>query len=164
MNLKVSEAVKKLLQASKSEGTWSQYRFSLSKWTQYCVENNWCPDEINISHYLEFLHSLYKKGLSYSTINTARSTLSTVYGKIDNVPIGEHTHIIDFMKGVSRLRPVQACYTVTWDCNVVLNYLKSIDNTSCSLKELSLKLVSWLALRTGQRVQTLVSIKLNNIK
>lgn len=117
----------------------------------------------NISNYLEFLSSLYNEGSSYSTVNTARSALSTIFGNIDGVPLGEHKLIVDLMKGISRLRPVKPRYNVTWNPDVVLKYLRGIVTETCSLKDLTLKLVSLLALCTGQRVQTLSNILLSNI-
>lgn len=160
----MSDNVIKLLQASKSKGTWMQYKSSIEKWTLFCKSKLWCPDEKNINHYLEFLSSLYEKGFSYNTVNTARSAFSAVFGKVEGVQIGEHKLVIDLMKGISRLRPAKPRYSFTWDPDLILRYIKSIVTQDCSLKELTFKLVSLLALCTGQRVQTLVNIRLSNIK
>lgn len=110
------------MEASKSKGTWSQYNSSLEKWKTFCKDNNWSPEEKIVEHYLEFLTSLYDKGLSYNTINTARSALSSSYGKIDGVAIGEHRLIVDLLKGISRLRPIQPRYNITWDPDKVLSF------------------------------------------
>lgn len=162
-NLNLSENTINLLKSSKSDGTWSQYKSSLDKWTSFCTKMHWNPEEKNIIHYVEFLSNLYTIGLSYNTINTARSAFSSVFGKVDNVPIGENKLIVDLMKGISRLRPVTPRYNITWDPDKVLLFLKSILIESCSLKDLSFKLIGLLALCTGQRVQTLTYIKLSNI-
>lgn len=90
--------------------------------------------------------------MGYSAINTARSALSSLIGKIDGCPIGEHKLIVDFMKGVGRLRPVRARYSVTWNPDKVLNYLRTIKLDECSLKQIALKLIALMALSTGQRV------------
>lgn len=105
---------------------------------------------------------MYEKGSSYMTINSARSALSTVFSDSERLSIGEHKLIVRFMKGVSRLRPPAPRYSVTWDASKVLNYLHSLSST-LSFKETTLKLVSLLALVTGQRVQTLTAIKLSDI-
>nr|CAI5833870.1 unnamed protein product [Callosobruchus analis] len=69
-----------------------------------------------------------------------------------------------FLKGVSRLRPATPKYNTTWDPQQVLSYLEEIDLTGESdLKHLSQKLVTLLALVTGQRAQTLALIKIKNI-
>lgn len=130
------------MEASKSKGTWSQYNSSLEKWKTFCKDNNWSPEEKIVEHYLEFLTSLYDKGLSYNTINTARSALSSSYGKIDGVAIGEHRLIVDLLKGISRLRPIQPRYNITWDPDKVLSFLKNIPTETCSLKDLSFKLLA----------------------
>lgn len=117
--------------------------------------------EVNISHYLIFLSKLYYDGLSYFVLNSTRSALSSVFGKIDNCAIGEHKLIVDFMKGVSRLRPPRPRYDFTWNPDLVLKFLKGW--TEFSLKIVTLKSIALLALCTGQRVQTLCSIKLNDI-
>jgi len=67
------------------------------------------------------------------------------------------------MKGVGRLRPPKAKYNVTWDPSTVLALLESWDSETVTLKLITLKTVSLLALVTSQRVQTLVDIKLSNI-
>lgn len=119
--------------------------------------------EPNVTNCLIFLTSLYNKGLSYSAINTCRSTLSSMLGEINGVAIGQHKLVVNFMKGVSRLRPAAPRYSITWNPDAVLIYMRTLETNSCSLKELSLKLVGLLALATGQRVQTIVSIQISNI-
>lgn len=54
-------------------------------------------------------------------------------------------------------------YNVTWPVSSVLSFLESMDDNSCSLRELSKKLVTLLALTTGQRVHTLCAIAIRNI-
>lgn len=120
----------------------------------------WQPD---INAVLKFLTYLFSLNLSYSALNTARSTLSTVLGRFEGCPLGEHKLVVDFMKGVSKLRPPAPRYHVTWDPDSVLTRLALWKTADCNLKSLSLKLVALLALCTGQRVQTLASIDLCNI-
>jgi len=97
------------------------------------------------------------------TINTARSALSSVFGNIDGVPIGEHKLIVTFMKGVSKLRPACPRYDVTWNPDTVLSMLRTWPTQNCDLQKLTFKVVALLALVTGQRVQTLSSIKISEI-
>ena len=44
---------------------------------------------------------------------------------------------------------------MTWDVNKVLIYLKSISTTECSLKDLTLKLVTKMSLVSARRGQTI---------
>nr|CAI5838358.1 unnamed protein product [Callosobruchus analis] len=64
----------------------------------------------------------------------------------------------------ANLRPAQPKYAFTWDPHQVLTYLESLDEMlDNSLKTLSYKLVTLIALVTGQRLQTLYSIKVSDI-
>jgi len=153
----------KIIEASKSKGTWTQYNSVFRKWNEYCKLQKLDTSKPNVNNVLEFLTSLYKANLGYSVVNTARSALSSLLGSVDGKPIGEHKLVLDFMKGVSRLRPAAPRYSITWDPDIVLKFLSSLETSKCTLKDLTMKIVALLALCTGQRVQTLSSIELANI-
>jgi hypothetical protein len=88
-----------------------------------------------------------------------------MFGKVDNYVLGEHPLICRLVKGIGRLRPPLPRYQSTWDVNLVLNLFKEFpSNDKLNLKDLTLKLVSLLALASGQRAQTLSGINLDNIK
>ena len=59
----------------------------------------------DVVHILVFFSELYTEGLAYSAINTARSALSSFLGLTEKEPIGSHSLVIRFMKGVARNRP-----------------------------------------------------------
>jgi hypothetical protein len=64
------------------------------------------------------------------------------------------------MKGVCENRPSLSRYSATWDIAVVLKYLgKMHPADKLSLKELTLKVVTLLALLSGQRRQTATCAK-----
>lgn len=85
-------------------------------------------------------------------------------GYVEGVRIGEHELIKRFMKGVFKLRPSVPRYSSTWDPAIVLNFLEALpENNELSLKQISFKTLGLLALATGQRVQSLASIKIDNI-
>lgn len=65
------------------------------------------------------------------------------------------------MRGIYKQRPPKPKYDVTWDPKLVLKYLESLPNTD--LKTISSRLVTMMALATGQRLQTLSLIKCSNI-
>ena len=52
-----------------------------------------------------FLGWLYNKGLSYSTICSYRSAISSYQDLVDGVRVGEHPTLIELLKGVFNLRP-----------------------------------------------------------
>jgi site-specific recombinase XerD len=153
-----------ILNASCTDSTWKQYSISIKKWITFCQQSGIKPQAPSIQEILKFLASLYESNMSYMSINSARSALSTYLGRIDENIIGENVLIKRFMKGVWRLRPPNPKYNVTWDVNLVFELFKLWpESSSLPLQPLSYKLVSLIALTTGQRVQSLIKIKLENI-
>nr|CAH7761122.1 unnamed protein product [Callosobruchus chinensis] len=60
------------------------------------------------------------------------------------------------------LRPSRPRYTATWDPTPLLNCIENLP-LPLSLKTLSYKLTTLLALITGERLQTISLIRLSNI-
>ena len=92
---------------------------------------------------LGFLMALHNKGLSYSTISTARSTLSNVIvsGECEN--FGNHSLVSRFMKSVFLLDKPMPKYDCTCDVSVVLKYLETLyPHSDITLENLTLKLVT----------------------
>ena len=50
----------------------------IKKWTEFCSNRGIRYQEASLGVDIEFLASMYKSGIGYSAINTARSALSTV--------------------------------------------------------------------------------------
>lgn len=114
---------------------------------------------------LDFLTELFDAGLSYDTINIARSTLSSLGIMLDGFVIGQHPMVKRFCNGVYNLRPSRARYKETWDVNLVLTYLKSLpDVRSLTLKTLTLKLAMLIALTQASRVQSLKLLTLEGLR
>jgi hypothetical protein len=135
------EAVSRIVQAWRP-GTQKQYT------VRYYLQsiNHISP---NVGTAIDFLHEFYK-GLSYRTLNTLRSALSSVVQPIDNFTFGNHALVTRYMQGVFVNRPAQPRYKQIWDVSVVIKYLKSlVDNTYNS------PLLMLLALVTAQRCQTI---------
>ena len=113
---------------------------------------------------LEFLMDLFETGLSYSSINTARSALSTIVTFPNGESLGKHPLISRFLRGVFVMRPSFPRYQSIWDASVVLRSFDSMEsNSQLSLRHLSYKAVTLLALLTAQRVQTLHVLMLDDI-
>lgn len=154
----------KILNASCSSSTWNNYKSVLRKWNEFTIKNRSSYNSPSVSDVLLFFTNLYESGLGYSSINLARSALSTVIGMLDGVKLGEHVLVKRFLRGVYKLRPPVPRYKVTWDAGLVLNLFNQWpDNSNLSLVKLSHKLVGLLALCTGQRVQTIHSISVDDI-
>ena len=61
-----------------ASGTRKQYKIYFKQWTTFCKTQPVDISSASIKDGTEFLLSLYKKGLGYSAINTARSMLSNI--------------------------------------------------------------------------------------
>lgn len=93
----------------------------------------------------------------FGSFNSHRAALSLLTSK----NLAGDIQLKRFMKGVFRLRPPKPRYECTWNPEKVLLFFQISDNTS--LKILSYKTITLLALATAQRIQTLSLIKLRHI-
>lgn len=119
----------------------------------------------SIEMVINFLLSLYQDGNHYSAIGTARSALSSFYSVYSNgkLDIGNNLLIKKFMKGVYNKRPVFPKYVSTWNPDIILSYLSSLDK-QLTLLQLSQKTCMLLLLLTGQRGQTIHLLQIQDIK
>lgn len=94
-----------ILMASWRKSTGKQYTTYLSRWVTYCKNKQLDVTHATINDGLDFLTLLYKQGVGYSAINTARSALSSVITPADKTTFGEHPLVTRFLKGTFELRP-----------------------------------------------------------
>ena len=135
------------------------------RWIKFCNNKQIDIHCNRIEVVLLFLQELKDEGLGYNAINLARSCLSLYLDKVEGLSIGNHPLCVRFLKAVSKLRPPMPKYNVVWDPSKVLDVFRNWDtNDKISLKLLSVKLVCLLMLCTGQRVQTIHLIKVENVK
>ena len=115
---------------------------------------------------VDFLAMLCDSGLSYSSVNTARSCLSSLLQLSDvNIPFGQLPVVKRFMKGVYELKPSFPRYKSIWDVSKVLNYLRTKPHVSeISLKELTLRLNFLLCILSGQRCQTIQLLRIDQME
>ena len=145
-------------------GTKRQYQIYIKKWIHFCYQRKSDPMQLHEVVVIEFLTKLFEDGQSYSSLNSARSALSSFLCSDSGLTIGKFPAVIRFMKGVYELKPPIPKYSVIWDVNIVLNYLKLLGpNERLTLFCLSHKLLMLLALSTGQRAQTLHKVDIRNI-
>lgn len=114
----------------------------------------------SIENVLEFLALELESTNTYSTLNSTRSAISLVV----NSAIGDNELVKRFCKGVSCTKPPRPRYDHIWDPAPVISKLKMLfpyDNLT--IEEITKKLVVLLALGSGQRCQTLASIKISQI-
>lgn len=144
--------------------TQRQYKVYIDQWVRFCHRRQVDLFQPTVKVVISFLSELFQRGAGYSTINTARSALST-FVFLHDVPVGQHPLVKQFLKGCFNLRPALPKYEVTWDVEVLLKHLRSLSPVKyLNLMKLSCKLVTLLALLTGQRGQTLHLIDIRNVR
>ena len=101
-----------ILMASWRKSTGKQYTSYLSRWVTYCKNKQLDVTHATINDGLDLLTLLYKQGVGYSAINTARSALSLVITPADKTTFGEHPWVSRFLKGTFELRPSLPRYSI----------------------------------------------------
>ena len=151
--------------ASWRVGTQSQYQSMILRWLNFSAQQ-WC-DYLSpqLSFPMNFLSEIFNLGLSYSSINTARSALSSIsYLDQDYVPFGQLPIVTRYMKEIFKLRPSFQRYKSIWNVNIAFNYIRTRpDLQALGLKDISKRVVFLLCLLSGQRCQTLCKLLLTNM-
>ena len=112
---------------------------------------------------LDFLASLYERGLGYSAVNTARSALST-FAFIDGKPAGQHPLVTRLLKGIFNSRPSLPRNNITWDPEILLRLLRKMSPVAkLNLFQISLKTTALIWLLSGQRCQSLHLLDIRNV-
>ena len=99
-----------------------QYCGYIKQWLSYCREKQINQVHASLVNVSDFWTKLFEEGLSYSSLNSARSSLSALGLCFDDIIVGSHPTIILLMRGVYNLRPQQQKFVHIWDTNVVLCY------------------------------------------
>ena len=160
----MKKEVKDLIVNSWAENTRKQYKTYYDQWIEFCKSNKVCTNNASIAEGSEFLFALYKKGLSYSVINTARSMLSMLLNTYNGIEFGKHPIITRMRKGIFRNRPALPRYVATYDPDIVLSFLRVLPSwENITLKWLTLKTTTILALLSGHRCQSLNSLTLDHM-
>lgn len=141
-------------------------------WTRFSSwYNKWaCGDSrITVNAICEFLLFLFRaqnsKGDDYSgeALNLFRSALS-FFLKLDFPNLGYDNTITRLFKYFYKSRPSFPRYTVTWDVGKVLHFLAAWHPPeSLSIRELTLKTVTLVALTCSDRAQTIQAMKSNRV-
>ncbi|KAJ8914745.1 hypothetical protein NQ315_017456 [Exocentrus adspersus] len=149
-----------VLISSITKNTLKQYNNCYKKWWIHCKQNEHQMYTYNLQSALEFLHFHFSSGVSYSTLNCYKSALSLILDINDS----DERILKRFLKGAFNIKPSSPRYSITWDPRPVLEHLETLmPLTSLTLQNLTLKLVTLLALISAHRIQTLTKISLENI-
>ena len=99
--------------------TRKQYKTYFGQWKELCQDRNLSSTNASISEGSEFLHTLYKKGLSYSVVNTTRSMLFMILPECNGTEFGKHLIVARMLKEMFRNRPALPRYMVTYDPDLI---------------------------------------------
>ena len=122
------------------------------------------PFSTTLKNVLQFLTDLHASGKSYSTVNIHRSMLSKTLDPVDGVAIGEHPLVVRLMRGCYHQNPPQPRYSEIWDPEKVSSFIGSLgENRNLTLKVLTSKLVTLIALATWMRVVEVTAISFQSI-
>ncbi len=159
----LTDPVVEFLMDSWRSGTKRQYECQLSKWIVYCASNDVNCFEPTLNQVLEFLLENFQKGLGYSSLNTIRSALSA-FIQCNGRPIGQDPLVTRFMRSVYNRRPNIPRSNVTWDVNVVLEYLAQIGPAKkIPIWQLTKKVLALMAILSGVRGQSLFLLDVHNM-
>ena len=153
--------------ASWRKGTFSNYSLYKSKWFKFASFNKVSPVEPPVQVALAFLTSLVRQGKSFNQICMARSILSSVINQQQNVNFGNISIVKGYMKGIFENNPTLPKFQFTWNVSLLFNYFRNMQEIqSLDIQKLTQKLVMLMALISGggQRVQTIHSIRISDIK
>ena len=131
----------------------------------FCTSREVNPLCGTVTNGIDFLVTQYKRGLTYSSLNTARCALSTVILLPNGITFGNHPLVTRLMKGVFESRPTLPRYNSIWNVSTVLDFIKTLGpNEELSLKNVTLKCVTLVALLSGQRCQTIHALRISGMK
>ena len=97
----ISQSAVNIIMSAWRKSTQSQYQCHIKRWHTFCNEQNKDPYYTDEAEILEFLAAMHDQHLSYSTINIAKSAISTfAVSQEKNAPIGNSELVKGFMKGL----------------------------------------------------------------
>ena len=165
MQTDISSKAADIIMQSWSEGSIKQYSTYLRTWMELCGKWNTNPYDPPITRVLDYLTSLFERGLRYDAINTAKSAISAIATPKNGISLGSQPLISRFMKGIFKSRPPTPRYQSTWDIQPMLSHLVSLGPaTEMDLKSLTHKLVMLIALVSAQRTQSIHLLDLHFMK
>ena len=111
----------------------------------------------------KYLIELFDMGIKSGSLNSIRSAIS-FFTQNSSLDLGNHPVVTRCFKSFYRMRPQFPRYMVTWDVGKVLNFLAAWHPPEeLSMKQLTLKTVSLIALTASDRAQTIHSINIDHM-
>ena len=158
----LSDGVISIIRSSWRGSTEAAYTSAWGLWSSWCAGLAIDPFSAPLRHVLEFLYDQFELGKQYRTINSLRSAISMTHHEVDGVRVGQHPIVSRFLKGIFNSRPPAPRYSVTWDVDVVLQYLRGLpQNEDLSFQALSHMVAMLMALANADRCSDLASLDLD---
>lgn len=150
-----------VLTESLAASTRKQYNTAFRSWWKYCLNKNIPMFKATPSQVIAFFQFLFRNNkFKYGSFNNFRSALSLIM----SYDLGKDPVVKRYIRGISKLRPQTPRYNLTWDPQILLDFLScQSSNELLTLEFLSKKLISLLSLTTAQRFQTFSLIRMKNV-
>ena len=161
----LSPEVCKILLASWHTSTQKRYEGPWQLWASWCLQRNKCPFSAAVADVLQFLSEQFNmRNLAYRTVGVYKACISQLHDPVDEQQLGSLPLVSCFMKGIFQLRPPTPRMCSTWRVGPVLRYLSSLEPLEeLSLKVLSLKLTTLLALTSAARAHEIAARDCNHV-
>ena len=146
------------------KGSRRTYESYWRNWVSWCDRGHIDPISPSPAQLGEYLvHLFHDKELATSSIGIARSAISSFAAPVEGAPLGEHRRICDLMKAFKNCRPPRARYSTTWSIDSLLSFWDTQhENSLLTLKLLTLKTVSLVAISSLSRADELANVLLEN--
>ena len=137
------------------DGHWAQ-------WASWCSGRKIHPISAPIDKVMDYLIQKFEEGLEVSSLGVIRSAISSAMEPYEGQKVGNHPLIIDFFKGLANNRPKKPKQTPCWSAQQVLDtFLSWGENSSISIKLLTWKVATLMALASAGRSQELAHLDWN---
>ena len=80
-------------------GNRKKVQLHVERFVKFCRERYTDPIQATTEMGIEFLTEYFKTGVGYSSVNSARSALSSIIKPVCNVPFGKSSLVCRFFKG-----------------------------------------------------------------
>lgn len=153
---------KDLLLKSWRPSTIRTYKPVWTRWVNWARENKIStnkPSGSDLSRFLADLHQ--KEGLSYSTILTHKSVVSTFCDPQAINRLSDHPMVKRILKSIALAKP-NVPKPPVWDIDKVINHLATLDPKTDNLYEISKCTATMLLLCSGRRVHDLTLLRVDS--
>ncbi|CAH2284415.1 Hypothetical predicted protein [Pelobates cultripes] len=154
----LSDQVLDIINSSLRRRTRVRYRKMIEEfkeWEISFLSNTQGSDTVPLA--LEFITLKFHSGLSVSSIKTYGSALNFLIPNLTQDAL-----YLRLLIGLSICRPYTPRYTSTWDVDVLLNFLNSLDNAKIDLRWTAIKLAYLLSLALAARGAELTQIHISD--